>query len=389
MVYRALPYDLHFLLKYGIVCSYNIKNKQKKRNKMDKNNLEEMLGEAKVAQGSTELGIENEKTQATITADAGLEASLSERDDLTVERRVAEDERLKAADLLAQGTEATAGSEVIAPQMQEFLSVADRTVEERRDALAQLNKKLETLDSDPAVMGYLRQEADDENRRIDLQVDYQTCNYITPKGSEHGGTLEAVLNASKPEYEITIAGTNIGDNPLCQLELYAFQASRASKVVETAGPIEDAEDAVGRLVAVRNEAESGNPDIAKIDTILAEFLFKRLEHFFATLDQRVDARAQEQFEFYQANPDKAAEYHVTASTPEAFKEQLTKYLGDINGYMESARLAMEGTGSKAKLLARIGDEVFQRGAGPLKSSENRPFAPDNYKAPSNTDQLAA
>jgi len=352
-------------------------------------NLEEMLDAAKVAQGATELGVENEKAQAVAAIDADIEASLRERESLTGERRGAEDERLKAVDLLTQGTEATVGSEVIAPEMQEFLTVADRTVEERRNDLEQLNKKLETLDADPAVMGYLRQEADDENRRIDLQADYQTCNYIIPKGSEHGGTLEAVLDASSPEYETTLAGTNIGDNPLCQLEGYAFQATHTLRGVEAAGPIEEAEDAVGRLVAVRNEAESGTPEIAKVDTLLAEFLFKRLEHFFATLDQRVEARAQEQFEFYQANPDKAAEYHATASTPEEFKQQLTKYLGDINGYMESARLAMEGTGPKARVLARIGDEVYQRGAGPLKSGENRPFAPDNYKAPNKSDQLAA
>lgn len=345
-----------------------------------------MLGQAKSAQEkigqSNQAETEVRQTQATAVAGVALESMMRERNELAPQRPVAEAERVKAVGLLDQGTELAAGSEQLAPETATFLQAAGRTVEERQNVLASLEERLTTLDADPAVRDVLYQEAKDEGRRIQTQKEYQECYYIKTQDGQHRGTMHEVVRQVSPDYETKIAGTNIGDSALCQLEGFAFSASGVARGEGPKGSIDEAEDAVQRMTTIREEIETGNPDVQKVDSVLAEFMYKRLEHFFATLDQRVEARAQQLVDHYEANPDDAAKYPNRPTTLDGWKQQLNNSMGNIRLKMQEATQVMESDEFKARELARIGEYVFQiASCGCGINGDQYPYHPDNYKEP--------
>ena len=353
-------------------------------------NLDSMLNAARAAQDTTDLLVQQGQDQAIAAANADLETTLQERDSLVDERRTAEDGRVEAVSLLEQGTELSAGSEVLAPETETFLRTAEQTVQQRQEQLAVAQERLATLDADPAVRNILYKEAVDEGRRIQLQADYDKCSYIQTQDGEHRGTLHNVFDAISPEYKSKVAGRYSNNDPLCQLEGFAFSSSGVWKSEKPKGTLDEAEDAVQRMTTIREEAETGSPDIKKIDDVLSEFLYKRLEHFFATLDQRVEVRAQQLADYYRDNPEAAAKYPNTPTTVEGWKQQLNTSMRNIGLKMEEASRTVQGEEFKARHLASIGEDVFQSascGVGP--GGDQYPFFPDDYVAKPDNNQAAA
>lgn len=347
--------------------------------------LGRMLDEARSAQlGSDSVG-QGDQVETAAMAEASLASSIKERNEILMQRRVAETEQQKTTDLLAQGIELSKASESTAPETETFLEVATRTVQERVDELRVLKERLITLDADPAVRSFLYQEALEEGRRIQVQKDYQECYYIKTQDGQHRGTLHEVLRQVAPESS-KVSGTCINNDPICQLESFTFQVSGLAKGEKPKGTLDEAEDAARRLTTIREEVESGNPDLQKIDSVLADFLHRRLEHFFATLDQRVGSRAQQLADYYQSHP-KDAENYRCPTTIEDWKSQLTNSMRDISTLKFRANQVMDSDGLRAKRLAQIGDDVFQRANG-IGGGDQYPFFADNYKEPSN-DQLVA
>ena len=227
-------------------------------------NLEEMLRRAQTAEQTAGKTKQEEETQVKQQSEADLEASLKERESLLGEAGKTEQERAKAAELLEKGKELTAGKEKLTAEMEEFMRVAVNSVQERETQLAALNKQLETIEANPAVIDRLREQAEEENRRIELQKEVSKGFWIKPQGKENGGSMYSALSKSK-EYTDNVEGRHSGDSALVQLESYAMHASGMMKGEEVVVPLDEAEDVVRRWSEIRQEAESGNPDIQKVD----------------------------------------------------------------------------------------------------------------------------
>jgi len=341
-------------------------------------NLEEMLRRAQTAEQSAGQTKQEEETQVKQQSEADLEASLKERESLLGEAGKTEQERAKAAELLEKGKELTAGKEKLTAEMEEFMRVAVNSVQEREAQLAALNKQLETIEANPAVIDRLREQAEEENRRIELQKEVSKGFWIKPQGKETGGSMYSALSKSK-EYADNVEGRHSGDSALVQLESYAMHASGMMKGEEVVVPLDEAEDVVRRWSEIRQEAESGNPDIQKVDNLLSEFLYARLKHWVDTFDQRVEQTAQRLYDSYQQNPASAKQYKVEGWTVEKWKQDLQRTMPDVRSSLRTAELAMSGKGFKAKTLARLGEDVSNKTR--VLGKESYPFFTDNFKEP--------
>jgi len=339
--------------------------------------LEEMLRRAQAAEqaeGQTQQGAEVQDKQQ---GGADLEASLKERESLLGETERTRQEKVKAETLRAQAEEATRGKGRITAEMQGFLRAAANTVEERTAHIVELKRSIASIEANPAIINELHEQANEENRRIELQKEVSKTSWVHREDGKEG-TIHSVLGDNK-DYKDKIAGRHVGDSSLVQLEGYAMRASGMMKGEEAEVPLEEAEDVVSRLSQIRQEAEKTNPDTRKIDGLLSEFLSKRLQHFAATFDQRVEKRAQGLRERYQKNPDRTNKNGVNSWTVDQWKADLYRFLPDVGRVLQLTEMTMQGKDYKALALARIGEDVSNRTR--VLGKESNPFLTDNFKEP--------
>lgn len=252
----------------------------------------------------------------------------------------------------------TEGKDELAPETEALLRVAIKIRQENEERLEALKTEIETMETDPAIYAALWEMAAKEDRLRKLQE--ETSDWINPE-SGPGGPVEAVLNRNE-EYERKVAGTHYGDNALSALESYAMRAceiGKSSRAVEVEVPLKEAEEVVARFSEIKKEAIRRSPDVKKIDTLLAEFLSRRLQHFAATLDQRVKAQAAWLHQYYQEHPDVAGKYNVVNRTVEEWVDDLQRSgaMVKVRALLPEVEKIMKQDGYKAKDLAKLGDDI--------------------------------
>jgi uncharacterized small protein (DUF1192 family) len=245
------------------------------------------------------------------------------------------------------------------------------SVAEEETRLAALNKQIETIEASPAIIDRLREQVDDENRRFELRQELRNGYWPISQ-------VEDVITRDK-EYINNVKGETFYDGRgLITMIEYALFASGIIGGERSVTPLADVEDVVLRLREIRKEAESGTPDIQKVDRLLAEFLCKRLRHFFATFDQRVEKIAQHIHDFYKRNPNQGKKYKADDIAVKHLKQDIYRTLPDVETSLQEVEQAMSSVGYKAKALARIGENISVRTHGPL-GDDRYPFFVDDFK----------
>lgn len=179
------------------------------------------------------------------------------------------------------------------------------------------------------------------------------------------------LARSKPyagEYLANMSGTHLGDDPISRLESYGSSANDLHlRKVHGAPSLDEVESFNARFSQIREELEKDSPDLNKVDTLLAEFLHGRLEHFLETLDQRIERTAEL--------------WYSSGDTLEKRKELLqTSIYGtmrlDVGRELIKARTVMGSKGYKARALAVIGDDISVKTHA--LGEWGSPFNPDDF-----------
>ncbi|MDP2933523.1 MAG: hypothetical protein Q8N81_05335, partial [bacterium] len=196
--------------------------------------LEEMLRRAQAAEQSEEQARQGGEEQPKQPGGADLEASLKERESLLGEAGQTEQRRIKAAEFLEKGRNLTAGKERLTAEMGTFMNAAVNTVQERETQVAELAAQIGAIEANPAVLERLREQAEEENRRIELQKEVSKTSWVHREDGKEG-TIHSVLGDNK-DYKDKIAGRHAGDSPLVQLEGYAMRASGMMKGEEAEVP---------------------------------------------------------------------------------------------------------------------------------------------------------
>lgn len=330
--------------------------------------LKEMFRQAQAAEESVAQTKQIEEAQVKKQGEADLDAQLKERELLLSKAGETEQKRADAAELLGKAKETAAGKEKVTAEMEEFMRVAANSIQEREAQLAVFEKQIEAIDANPAVIDRLREQAEEEGHRIELQKEF----WIKPRG----GSIYSVLGQGSKEYRTNIEGRHSGDSALVQLESYAMHATGMMKGEEVVVPLAEAEDVIRRWSEIRQEADSGDPDVRKIDSLLSEFLYKRLQHFSSTFGQRVEMCAQQLHQWYQEHPDRP---HLVEKTVEDWKRDLSNSVPEVNSALRMADMVMSGKDWKAKTLAKIGEDISSKTRFLGKASY--PFFADNFKEP--------
>lgn len=308
--------------------------------------------------------------------DADLEAQKKEHEPLIAEAKREEEAIDGIKKLIAEAGAEIGRKGALSIEMRAFLEEAQKNVEAREARLAEIFSLISAMGSDPAILAALQNEAFEENRRFGLQKEISKGFWIQD-GHGRAGPLESVLDSNET-YRVKVAGRHVGDNPLTQLRWYAMESVGMLGEGGVKVPFEEAEQVVGRLSQIRQEAEKSSPDVQRIDALLAEFLFRRLKHFAATFGQRVFRTAQELHNHYQQNPDAVNKDDVNSRTVDQWEAHLERTLPDVSTRLIEAAKIMDGQGFKARGLAKIGEDLTGKCAV-LYHGHPNPFSPDDFE----------
>lgn len=356
------------------------------------NDLEESLRRAQSAQGD----LEAKQQKAAEQTRAQAQAKIGELKEISSALPPAEKKLAEAVDLSARAEALATGKTEIAPELLAFLDESRKAIQERQNILAVMRQRIEEIEANPVIQQMLREEVVREARLIELRQQAEDARAVRIMG-EDGSTsrLSWVYDSlnMNTEYRRNIAGTHIGDSALVQLEHYVSSATESHTMAgaEHVASIPEAEKAIARLWGIKAEVEKDNPDIMKIDAILSEFLFERLQHFKRTLDQRLLTRAQGLYDYYQGVQEKytkdtghpATELHEKsphlAWTVSQWKDSISiPLVQKVGEDMKAARAAMaQPEGYKAKTLAKIFEHVGSW-AGSLLGYDGSLSTPDSY-----------
>ena len=340
-------------------------------------NLEDMFKKATASQQQVEVQKNEEKIKEVESLDAETKAKKDEIERLLVEANATEDERKKAIDLKKQAEELIKDKNEVTEEMKEFLKSADDMARVHSDKIKALTEQMKSLSEDPAVMNMIQTEAEEFNQKRDLNKKF----YST--GKEIQGNLCNYNTVNGKKYNELIGGHYGDDDPQALLEMYG---SMATGDWNGKASLEDAKDSVDILERINEESKNPNPDMKKIDGEYANFLYKRLQHFMKTFDQRIEKKALNLQEYYKNNPGKNELSKYNELSLEKWKNIITsenqyktENISQINSSMKRVEEIMKSDGFKAKKLAEIGNEISNNSNMLLNGHYSNPFYVDELK----------
>ena len=341
-------------------------------------NLEDMFKKATASQQQVEVQKNEEKTKEVESSEAETKATKDEIERLLAEANATEDERKKALDLKKQAEELIKDKNEVTEEMKEFLKSADDIAKVHADKIKALTEQMKSLSEDPAVMNMIQAEAEEFNQKRDLNKKF----YSTEREIESNLYSYNTVNGKK--YHETIGGHHSGDDPQALLSMYGSMAT--GDWGDRKATLEDAKDSVDILERINEESKNSNPDMKKIDGEYANFLYKRLQHFMKTLDQRIEKEALNLQEYYKNNPGKNETSKYNDLSLEKWKNIITSENGykvqnvsQINSNMKRVEEIMKSDGLKAKKLAEIGNEISNNSNMLLHGHDYNPFSVDELK----------
>lgn len=235
---------------------------------------------------------------------------------------------------------------------------------------------------DPVADPLERREGDTEQLKRQLSTSFDAHRSILAgRGELSHAQPESVVEVlgRNPEYALYVMGQPGGESPLLALQSYAFEIIHRFEGVRA--PDEEIMKTIDRLDQVKGEAEEINPDMRKIDAVLAAFIEERFHHLLATIDERIETAAQRidrSWDDRRAEatrrgfPDAAAHAkHIRAQVPNT-----TVLREEIDSLMQDSRITY-----KARFLADTLKNFYRHLYALGLHGESNPFSPDDFGRP--------
>lgn len=173
---------------------------------------------------------------------------------------------------------------------------------------------------------------------------------------ETGGTKKSLSDVfyGNREFKEHIAGTDIGNDPVALFESYA------RSVLEKIAPetLEDLEKVSNVAQSLNEEARKDDLDIHAVDCILADFLYKKFENLWETIDQRIRYAAERFVQYYkeERNLEDAEKYQVSNRGVPEWVQDLQYIKKEVLNSLNNAKSIMlfaDGSSDRAKKLGAV------------------------------------